>query len=410
MSLETYVARRYLFGQKKSWMVRLLAWVAVGGVAVSVFAILVIQSVMAGFGAEIKEKLIRFSPAIILTPVQAELFSGKQRPAFSSSISPHSLSPFLETEGILRTPDDEAQGAKIKAVDASATSFFEKLKPVFTKNFSLQDLKSSSDNLPGVLLGADFARTLGIDPDLNPEVELIYPFGEVDPSGEMHPKTRRFRVIGTFKTGYYDYDSRFCVIDLSEARRLVPATEVPTLWGIELSDLFSASQVAIHLNQELTGQYQATTWSEKNRKLFRALQLERVGMLLVLTVMGVIATFNAFSLIFMLVADKQKEIAIFKALGMGPKQIRRIFIRVGLHLGVVGTVLGTFLGLLTLFLMDRISIPLPSAYYLTRLPVRFEPGFILSVFLATPALTYLASIYPASRGEKFGIAEALRYE
>jgi lipoprotein-releasing system permease protein len=410
VSLESLIARRYLFGKKKPFMATLLVAVGVGGVTVAVCALILIQAVMAGFSEDLRTKILRFSSPVTLSPVDPTLFSGKTPPPLPRDPRIQDVLPFIETEIIIHTNDEATQGAKLKGVGLDDPRFFSRLNIEFVEGFGVEDLNPKEGELPGILLGSELAKRLNILPILTEEIELVYPFGEVDPTGELRPKTRRFKVIGTFKSGYYDYDNKFTVAGLSEVRRLVPVREVPTQWAVSLNKFFEAEPVAKRLQENLQGSFRAETWGERNRKLFAALRLERIVMFLILAVMIAIATFNIFSLILMMAVDKAKEVAVLRSLGLERKRAGRIFLKIGLVLGAMGTFFGSLLGLGGIFYLQHYPIRIPTPYYLESLPVKEEPLSILLVVILTPLLVLLASWYPARKGERFDIVESLRYE
>lgn len=378
--------------------------------AIGVFALILVQATMSGFSHDLRDKILRFSSPIVVKPVAEEFLSGKKAPSIPSDPRITSVSPYLDTEVIVHTTDDLNQGAKLKGVEFDDPHFLKRLRPEYVEGLGPEDLASKEDVLPGILLGSEVAKRLNILPFLTEEVELIYPFGDVDPTGEMRPKTRRFRVIGTFKTGYYEFDNKYVLVHLPEARRLVPSHEVPTEWGVWVDKFFDAEAVAQEISKALKGSFQVESWGERNRKLFSALRLERVAMFLVLSVMVAIATFNIFSLILMMVVDKTQEIATFRAIGLSRQRVRKIFFQMGLLLGGLGTVLGLVLGLGAVLYLKWKPLHLPSSYYLENLPVRIDPLSIALVLVVAPLLTLLASWYPAQRGGRFDIAESLRYE
>jgi lipoprotein-releasing system permease protein len=411
MSLESLIARRYLFGKDKPFMASLLAFVGAAGVAIGVFSLILIQAAMAGFSQDLRNKILGFSAPVILKPISEEFLSGKKSPPIPSDSRVTSISPFLETEVIIHTADNLAQGSKLKGVDFSTDPvLLKRLKVEFVEGLGVEDLKPKEDQLPGILLGSELTKRLNLLPILTEEVDLVYPFGEVDPTGEMRPKTRRFRVIGTFKSGYYNYDNKFLVVDLAEARRLVPASEVPTEWGVWVKNIFDAPKMAHHFSQMLQGSFKAETWGEHNRKLFGALRLERIAMFSVLALMIAIATFNVFSLTMMMAVDKTKEIAILLSMGMKRRRIQKIFFKIGLILGILGTASGLILGLGAVLFLKWKPFHVPSPYYLESLPVKIDPISVLLVAILAPLLTLFASWYPARKGGRFEIVESLRYE
>lgn len=410
MSLQTQIARRYLLKKGGNRLGFLLALIGFAGVWVSVFSLLLVQFVMSGFSQDLRSKILRFSSPLVLMPLQADLFYGKEKPLLPAPYQSTALHPYLETEGVIRTEDDSAQGLKIKGVMLDDPILNQKLKLDYAEGSSKEDLLSKGEALPGIVIGSELAKRIDIYPGLKEEVDLIYPFGDVDPSGEMRPKLRRFRVIGTFKSGYYEYDNKFAIIALPEARRLVPAREVPTQWAMQIDHLFDAPKISQYLKQNLSGQYDVESWGDHNKKLLSALKLERLTMWLVLGLMIVISTFNIFSLVMMIVVDKQKEIAILRAMGMPRKQIISLFSKVGLLLGWGGALSGAACAILAALFLEWFPIKLPSPYYLDSLPIHISIPTLILVLILAPLLSFLAAWYPANRGGRFDISDSLRYE
>lgn len=409
MKLETQIARRYLLKNNQGALGSLLAVIAFFGIVLSVFSLLLVQFVMNGFSQDVKSKILRFSSPLVLTPLKSELYAGKEAPVIPSSLHLPAPSPYLETEGVIRTEEDSAQGLKIKGVNLE-DSILQKLKVNYVDGESSSDLLSKEEKLPGIILGIELSKRLNVFPGLNEEVDLIYPFGDIDPSGEMRPKVRRFRVIGSFKSGYYEYDNKFALIALPEARRLVPSREVPTQWSFQIPHLFEAPGLAARLNELLKGNYQAESWGEHNKKFLSALKLERLTMWLVLGLMILIATFNIFSLVMMMVVDKQKEIAILRTLGLEHGRLVSVFTNIALLLGMGGAFLGSLLAILTALFFQWQPLKVPSPYYLDFLPMQIDIPTLICILILAPVLSFLAAWYPAYRGGRFDISESLRYE
>jgi len=409
MKLETQIARRYLMKNKEGALGSLLAIIALLGIVLSVFSLLLVQFVMNGFSQDVKKKILRFSSPLVLTPLKSELYAGKEMPAVPPSLHLPPPTPYLETEGVIRTEEDSAQGLKIKGV-ALDDPMLTKLKVDYIEGESSADLLSKEEKLPGVILGVELMKRLNVFPALSEEVDLIYPFGDIDPSGEMRPKVRKFRVIGSFKSGYYEYDNKFALLALPEARRLIPSREVPTEWAFQIPNLFEAPKFAADLNEILKGNYRAESWGEHNKKFLSALKIERLTMWLVLGLMILIATFNIFSLVMMIVVDKQKEIAILRALGMEQGRLVSIFTKIALLLGVGGALLGSVLAILAALFLQWRPLKVPSPYYLDFLPMQIDISTLLCVLILAPVLSFLAAWYPAYRGGRFDISDSLRYE
>lgn len=410
MKLETQIAQRYLLKSGQGNLGSLLAVIALLGVIVSVFSLLSIQFVMTAFSKDVRSKILHFSSPLVLTPTDPTLFAGKSLPEMPKSFQSQKLFPYLETEGVIRTGDEAVQGLKIKGLDLQDPILTQKLKVDYEEGYSLNDLPSKEEVLPGIILGVELAKRLNIYPSLNEEVDLIYPFGDVDPSGEMRPRVRRFRVIGTFKSGYYEYDNKFAILALGEARRLIPATEVPTQWALQDLSIFESQKKAEELNQFFSGKWKAESWGEHNKKLLTSLQLERFTMTCVLALMIIIATFNIFSLIMMIVVDKQKEIAVFRAMGLAKNRVVSIFTRIALLIGSLGAVIGSSLAILAALILKWYPLKMPTPYYLDNLPIQIDVPTLIIVLLLAPLFSFLAAWYPAYRGGRFEISDSLRYE
>lgn len=410
MSLQTQIARRYLLNKGDNRLGFLLAAIGFIGVLMSVFSLLLIQFVMNGFSQDLRSKILRFSSPLVLTPLQNELFAGKEIPQLPENFQSHPMHPFLETEGVIRTEEDSAQGLKIKGISLEDPILKDRLNVIYGEGETKEDLLSKGDILPGVLLGSELAKRINVFAGLNEEVDLIYPFGDIDPSGEMRPKIRRFKVIGTFKSGYYEYDNKFAIIALPEARRLVPAREVPTQWALQIPNLFDAPKISQQLQQKLSGLYEVESWGDHNKKLLSALKIERLTMWLVLSLMIVISTFNIFSLVMMIVVDKQKEIAILRAMGMPQKKVISLFTRIGLLLGWGGALAGSACAVGAALILEKFPIKVPTPYYLDSLPIEINIWSLVLVLLLAPLLSFFAAWYPANRGGRFDISDSLRYE
>ncbi|MBF0493184.1 MAG: ABC transporter permease [Deltaproteobacteria bacterium] len=395
MSLLTQIATRYLSGTHKGFRLNLLATVSFLSVALGVFALVFVQSVMGGFGQDLQGKILRLSHPLILNPQNPSLYSSLKAPSISPDKNIKKIYPFFETEVILRTADNASQGIKLKAVGAEHIE--EKIHVEYSHEASQKDFSPSDENYPGIVIGSELARRLNVLPELNEELELIYPFGEVDPSGEMRPKTRRFRVIGTFKTGYLDYDQKYALVALDQGRRLVPSAEVPYQWALELEDFWQSEALAQSLNAQLQGNYVAETWANKNARLFSALKLERKVMFAVLVLMIVIASFNLLTLTLMLSAQRAREIALLKVLGLRQRQVEWLFGQMGLVVGFFGGALGLLLSLAAQFYLTKHPFPLPAAYYLESLPLQLDPFFMLLVWVLAIGLAFFSSWFPARK-------------
>ena len=272
-----------------------------------------------------------------------------------------------------------------------------------------QPQASGKKPLPGIAIGKEMSHALRVF--VGDVVNVISPLGDLGPSGPQ-PKSRPFRVAAVFFTGMYEYDSKFAYIELGEAQRFFGSGESVTGLEVKVRDVDQARPVLKQVVAELEGYpYRAQDWGAMNRNLFSALQMEKLVMGIILGFIVLVASFTIVSTLVMQVLDKRREIAVLKSMGAGQPSIMKIFVAEGVIIGAVGTAFGLLLGYGTCLIIDRVGIPLdPEIYYISNLPVRMNPIEFLMVALLALALSYLATIYPASKASRLEPVEGLRGE
>ncbi len=375
-----------------------LTVIATLGVALGVFSLIVVLSVMGGFSGDLQKKLIGFNAHVIVddngTDVIPAVVGGNDRNIKGSAL-------VIEGEGIIGSPaggDNSAQGVKIRGID----------------NKDLEMLDGADFMLPGdfkdgvAILGSELAMQLSVHPDYGDRVQIIVPFGRVGPTGDILPEKMEFSVGGMFKTGYFDYDSKTVILTVSDAKRLLGdnAGQATHIW---LHDPRDAKSVAAKLMKEYPG-LKVSTWEGTNKKLFAALKLERMAMSALLTLIVVIACISIISIIFMFVFARRKDIAVLEAIGVTKKELRRIFIKIGAFIGVCGTLIGLVLGIAVCLYLKNHQIRLPSSYYLDHLPVVISVPLAVLVAIGGVVLAGLAAYYPARCASSTEAKVELRYE
>ena len=269
---------------------------------------------------------------------------------------------------------------------------------------------SAEQELPGVVIGQELQRTLNVL--VGDTVNLISPDGDLGPSG-LIPRSRPYRVVGIFYTGYYIYDAGMGIIDIDSARGLLDI-DAPEVTGIEVGagDIYKASRIANSIRAQLSDEdagYEVRDWEELNKSLFAALQLERIAVSAVLTFIIFISGLLVLLVVFMFVIDKRREIAVLKAVGASRTSILRIFFAQGLVMGLVGTVGGLVLGLSFVGFCHWIGIPLPvEQYYIDRLPVVLSAREVVIVALSALIVTVGATLFPAIQASKLDPVTGLR--
>ena len=268
----------------------------------------------------------------------------------------------------------------------------------------------------GIVLGVDLARALHALP--GEKIALIAPQGIVTPAGVV-PRLKQFTVVGTFDVGFNEADAGLALIHLEDAQRLYQMEGRVSGVRLKLQDLFEARPVGRELLAEqpdLVGY----DWTSSNPNLFRAVQIEKRMMFIILTLIVAVATFNVVSTLVMLVTDKQADIAILRTLGAAPRSIMQIFMVQGSVIGVLGTLLGVAGGVLLALNVETvvpwienalgIHIMEKSVYLIPYLPSEVQAADVAGIALISLVLAFLATVYPSWRASKVNPAEALRYE
>jgi lipoprotein-releasing system permease protein len=236
----------------------------------------------------------------------------------------------------------------------------------------------------------------------------------------MMPKMKRFRVMGIFYSGMYDFDNTLAYISIPSAQKFLNMDSRVTGIEIKTSDVYNVKKIGKEIRQRLGFPFWTRDWMEMNRNLFSALKLEKVAMFIILVLIVLVAAFNIISTLIMVVMEKNKDIAILKSMGAPSKGILRIFIIEGGVIGVVGTFFGTVIGLATALNLEKVSgfvenlfgfkILPGDVYYIDKLPSQVDPLDVGLIVMTAILISLLATLYPSWRASKLDPAEALRYE
>ncbi|HUR20163.1 MAG TPA: lipoprotein-releasing ABC transporter permease subunit, partial [Vicinamibacterales bacterium] len=269
----------------------------------------------------------------------------------------------------------------------------------------------------GIVLGSELARALGV---LNGEkVVLIAPQGQVTPAGVV-PRLKQFTVVGIFEVGMFEYDSGLALVHLEDAQRLFQLGDAVTGVRLKLDDLYAARTVAREIMVKFDSSIYATDWTRSHANFFRAVEIEKRVMFIILLLIVAVAAFNIVSTLVMAVTDKQADIAILRTLGASPGSILQIFVVQGVLIGVIGTFIGVVGGVLLGLNIDVVVPALEKifsvqflskdVYYISDLPSDVQWWDVIVIGVVSLVISFFATLYPSWRASRVNPAEALRYE
>jgi lipoprotein-releasing system permease protein len=410
MSFEYFIGGRYLRAKQKETFISLITILSVAGVTVGVMALIVVIAVMAGFESDLKQRILGVESHIVVMRHDGSFTGYKEISKQIDDIKGvEAATPFIYSQIMLRSSTG-VSGAVLRGIDPdSAGSVIKILKKSMLQNLKqIQQQENSKTSVPGIILGKELARNLGVLK--GDSVYLISSRGMVSPIGYL-PAMKRFKVVGLFESGMYEYDGSLAYIDLKDAQKMLNMKDSVTGIEVRVDDIYNARNIAKEIVSELGFPYWARDWMRMNHNLFSALKLEKTVMFIILALIVLVAAFNIASTLIMMVMGKTKDIAILKAMGAMDSSIRKIFIYKGMIIGAVGTSLGVCLGFIICKLLEKYKfIQLPGdVYYISTLPVRLEAWDVFIIASAAMVICFLATLYPASQASKLNPIEAIRY-
>jgi len=421
---EIFVGLRYLRAKRRNRTISLNTVVSIAGITLGVAALIGTVGIMTGFKEDIQAKILGTTAHIIVQDRMKDSMSEYDPVAKQVATVPGvvAATPFVLKQ-VLLTTQTGVQGIVIRGIDPRREGMVTEL----AKNLSTGQLEDLSRPVkvkqppaddptgplvetekPAIILGKELALRLGVF--VGDTVNVVSPpAGPISAIG-MVPKIRTFALVALFQSGMYEYDSSLAYIDLAEAQKFFNMGQTVTGVEIKVADVFRAAETARSVEQSLGFVYGARDWMQMNRNLFSALKLEKTMMFLLLVLITIVASFNIVSTLTMIVTEKQKEIAILKAMGATRKSIRRIFMLNGLIIGLSGTAIGIPLGYTFLWLIQTFWTLDPSVYYISRIPVHVQAMDVFLVAGSAIVISFAATVYPSLQAAKLEPVAALRYE
>jgi lipoprotein-releasing system permease protein len=424
VKFEFFVAARYLRAKRRQAVISVITVISVIGVMAGVASLVIALAINSGFRQDLQNQLLGSQSHITLEKVKndgiyhwQELMDHLQKQPHVRAAAPTLYDYVLASHGsragaaLLKGVIPEYENRVSELLNSVKIGSAKPLNPAPPqKPCSANDESCNHvQGLPPVVLGKDLAESIGAT--VGSVVTMTSPQGELTPFG-MVPKYARFQVVGIFKSGFYNYDSTWALIRLSDAQQLYGLGNVVSAIQFKIDDLYKAEQVAAEIQKAAGPEYMATNWMDQNRALFRALSLEKLVTFLTIGLIVFVAALNILISLIMMVMEKTKDVAVLMSMGARRRQIRRIFIAQGVLIGLLGTALGLIVGYGIAVAGARYHfIALnPEVYSIDYVP--FAPRALDGVLVAAVALliSFVATLYPSWSAARVLPAEALRYE
>ena len=413
MRYELLVGLRYTRARRRNRFIGINSLISMIGIGVGVWALIVVLSVMNGFQKEVRERILGVASHVQLSGADGRLADWR---AVEREAAKHprvlATAPYVNAQAMLAA-GPAVRGALLRGIEPAAE---DKVADI-GRHLRQRRLEQLRPGEFGIVLGADLARMLGAVP--GDKIAVVAPQGLVTPAGVI-PRLKQFTVTGVFEAGIVDADSALALVHLADAQVLYQMGASVSGVRLKLDDLFAARTVAREVLAGLPQNVYATDWTRSHANFFRAVEIEKRMMFIILALIILVAAINIISTLVVAVADKQADIAILRTFGAASGSVMQIFIVQGMVIGVVGTAAGVLTGIVTALNIDVIVPAIERAlgirflskdvYLIPDLPSDLQMGDVSAVALMALALSFLATLYPSWRASRVNPAEALRYE
>ncbi|KAB2936628.1 MAG: Lipoprotein-releasing system transmembrane protein LolE [Rhodocyclaceae bacterium] len=413
MQFELFIGLRYTRAKRRNHFISFISLISMCGIALGVAALIVVLSVMNGFQKELRTRILGVASHVQVSGPEGELAAWQQvADQALKHQSVRAAAPYVAAQGMLSF-DQTVRGTLVRGILPDA----EEQVADFNRHMRSGSMQLLKPGEFGIILGAELARALRVF--IGDKVTLIAPQGLVTPAAIL-PRLKQFKVVGLFEAGMYEYDSGLALIHLADAQALYRMEDRVSGVRLKLDDLFAAPRVARELLTLVEGDVFIADWTRSHANFFRAVQIEKNVMFIILLLIVAVAAFNIVSTLVMAVTDKESDIAILRTLGASPGSIMQVFIVQGALIGTIGLALG-LAGGVALALNIDVVVPAierlfntqflaKEVYYISELPSDLQWRDVGIIAAVSFALTLLATLYPSWRASRVNPAEALRYE
>ncbi|HEX9902290.1 MAG TPA: ABC transporter permease [Acidobacteriota bacterium] len=406
MSFELFVARRYLTAKRKQAFISVITFISVLGISIGVAALIIALALITGFQGDVQDKILGATSHLMVSDITGqgmadfESISAKLR----TMKGVKSVTPVIYNMAIFSGLSRNAGGV-LKGLDFEQEK---KISPWLAK-LSSGRLPEKEAAREGLLLGRDLALHIGAS--LGDVLTVYTSTARLTPIGQV-PKLKQFVVTGIFSTGLYEFDSTTAFISLAAAQKFFGLAGRVSYLQVMIDNIFQAPRLAEEASRLVPPSAYVTTWMDLNKSLFSALKLEKTIIFLTITLIVIVAALNIIATLILMVMEKTKDIGILLALGATPRHIRRVFFLQGAMIGLIGTAVGTALGLAWCFLANTfqlIHVPV-DIYQISFVPFRLRPLDLALIIGVSLLISFVSTLFPAQRAAKVDPATALKYE
>ncbi len=413
LPVELFIGLRYTSAKRRNHFISFISMISMLGIMLGVTALIVVLSVMNGFEQELKGRILGMVSHVTVSTYDNKL---QDWPKLSGEVRKNreviGVAPYVDAEAMLSN-QSSVSGAIIRGVNP-------RYEPQVSEIDKHMVFGSMDDLVPGeydIILGTGLASNLDVVP--GDKVTMITPQARVSPLGFL-PRLRRFKVVGLFEIGVYEYDRSSAIIHVKDAARLFRLGDAVSGIRLKIKDMDKAPEVRYELRKQLGLDYWVSDWTLRHSNYFKAVKTEKTVMFIILSLIVAVAAFNIVSTLVMVVTDKQADIAILRTLGLSPGSVTMVFMVQGTMIGFIGTLIGLIAGVTLASYIDVI-VPalehlfhtqfLPTGVYpISELPSDMKVSDVINIAVLSFLLSIIATIYPALKASSVRPAEALSYE
>ena len=403
---EVHIALRYLLARRKQAFISVISLVSTLGVIVGVMALVLALALMTGMQRELRNRILGATAHLFVWKHGGIADYKSESAALRAVPGVTGAAPAIIGKALISSGRGEAF-ITLKGIDPALERSVTDIEGAMKSGQLDAVAAEENDGLPGIVIGADLAQTLGVVE--GDEVTILTPQGNLTPMG-VYPRSRRARVAGRFSLGLYEFDSAYGFVSLPLARRMLDRAGVDVI-ELRIDDIYRAGEVAAAIPATLGTKYFSQTWAELNRALFQALWLEKMAISITIGLIVMVAALNIVASLVLLVMEKSPDIAILKTMGASARSVMGVFMLQGLVIGAVGTLIGASAGYAVATILDRyqlIRVPM-DVYQIAYVPFVIEGADLAVVVASAILICFLATIYPSRQAARLDPVDALRF-